>query len=125
MNCPRCSADIGTLSACWSCGAGTTPAPRRQHSAPYQRRSSTSRAGAVAAAPKAPSQRDIIVAWVRENGPATNNEIKQALGYEINVVSARVNAETGKGGRLQRAGTRPCRITGNYAQTVEAVEVKV
>lgn len=131
MICPGCQQDHdGRGSFCAAClmsprGPIATRTTRRQHSAPYQGRSSTSRAGARAASSYAPTQRDVIVSWIRDHGGDwTNKELREALypllgeQYEINAITARVNAELGEGGRLMRVGTRPCRITGNEVNAV-------
>lgn len=94
---------------------------------PYQRRSSTSRAGAVAAAPKATSQTGRIVSWLQEHGPATRMEVKVGTGLETNVVTARINAAmyppktASKAWRrlFRSAGVRECSVTGHAAELVE------
>lgn len=126
MTCPRCNSGAVVSGACASCGYGVSYGPRRRTtgSAPYQRRSATSRAGAVAVAPKVSSQTGRIVAWLQEHGSATRMEIKVGTGLEVNVVTARVNAALypKKGPRLLRsAGTRECSVTGFTAEVIEVV----
>ena len=131
MICPGCNNEHnGRGSFCASClmsprGAVATKTTRRKHSTPYQGRSATSRAGALKATSNAPSQADVIVSWIADHGGDwTNRELREALygllgeQYEINVITARVNAELGEGGRLMRVGVRPCRITGNEVNAV-------
>ena len=121
MTCPSCGREKrGSLCVCGYLGQQPASRPTRRHSAPYQPGSRTSRAGANVAVAVAPTQRDEIVAWVASQPePVTNGEIEVALGLPANVVSARVNAELGPGGRLRRATDRPSKTTGVLAHTVE------
>ena len=49
---------------------------------------------------------------VRTNGPMTNMEIAEALGWSINRVTPRV-LELRHAGFLQKMGVKRCRITNN------------
>ena len=96
---------------------------------PYQRKSMTSRNGARLAAPRAPSQREVIVAFVREHGPSTRNEIAEGTGLPLASVCGRVipliypnrYSFSTEGALLRRAGSRICRVTGNEAEVVAVV----
>lgn len=102
--------------------------PRRPGRTPYQAKSSTSRAGAVAAAPAAPTQRDRIVAFVRDSGRDwTRSELVQEMGMPVNVITARVKdalTDYYRGGVLQRrrdlsvAGLRQCAVTGYLVEAL-------
>lgn len=136
MNCPRCN-NPTRGSLCNSCGhfagpVATKPAKssrgKRRGNAPYQRGSATSRAGAVAVADKAPTQRDRLAEFVRDSGRDwTRKELQQALHWEINVITGRVNdliRDYYRGGNLVRRrelvviGMRNCSVTGYYVEAL-------
>ena len=85
--------------------------------APYQRHSTTSQAGALAVAPYVGSQRERIKTWLQANGPSTRSEISEALGIRINAVCGRVNALI-KDGELEVHFVRYCLITSHMAEAV-------
>ena len=66
--------------------------------------------------------RDVVFLWLRENGPATRQEIARGTGIPINIVCPRVR-ELLNEERVFVAGTRPCRVTGKTAQVLEAWRV--
>lgn len=121
--CPHCGVESGMP-------ATRPPAQRgrRRGHAPYQSGSATSRAGAVAVADKAATQRDRLAEFVREsNRDWTRSELKKALGWEINVITGRVNDlihDYYKKGQLVRRrelvviGTRTCRETGYLVEAL-------
>ena len=125
MICTSCGVEhAGRGSKCASCLLHPPPDTGRRRkgkSAPYQGRSQTSLQGAVSASGSVPTQRDVIVGWLAQHGPATNSEIAEALGFGINVVSARVNSELypyNANARLEDVGHRACRVTGHEARIV-------
>jgi predicted ArsR family transcriptional regulator len=56
---------------------------------PYQKHSRTSRKAAERAQPVAPSKRQQILEWLREHGPATDEQIGVGTGIRENTVRPR------------------------------------
>ncbi len=61
---------------------------------PFQRASETSRAAAIAAAPKASTQKALILAYLHDCAQrgATEDEIEVSLGFLRSAICARVNS---------------------------------
>lgn len=64
----------------------------------------TSKAGAIAAAPRAGTQAELILAAIRNSSGMTNNEIAIRTGYPINVVTARVATLRDRYGLIRDSG---------------------
>ena len=65
-------------------------------------------------------KQEMVYLKLKEIGNATNNELKQALGWEINTVTPRVN-ELRKLGIVKEGTRRPCRVSGMTAIAWEIV----
>lgn len=87
---------------------------------PYQKTSQTSRLGADAVLPHAPSQRERIVAYLAAHGPHTRSELAEALGMRLSAVCGRTKPLLDDG-KLRVYEVRTCRVTGQH---VEAVGVR-
>lgn len=82
----------------------------------YQRHSQASRDGAIAAAPKKPTQESRCMDFIRERGQhgATGDEVADATGIELYIIRARLAGLHKKGlifGDGRRDGGHEVRVT--------------
>ncbi len=66
---------------------------------------------------KFPTQKERVLAYIKEYGPKTRAEIEEGTGFRINAVCGRVNALL-KEGAIRELPKRKCNITGNAAHPV-------
>lgn len=105
--CTSCGSHAVLQGVCASCGARSQRAYSRG-TAPYQKKSATSKAGAEHAAAKVGKQEQAILDWLLTRGTygATRKEIAAALGFPEASVDARIGTLR-SAGLVRDAGKRP------------------